>query len=246
MRRARNGREAWFSARPCRARPWEGWIGCNVSTAHMARSAVPIRSACTAKMRRRSVTPKLRCHGRRRICATRPALHVALRRCLPSVCPAWPGGKPSYAPVARPAQQAVVEWRWNLRRLERLEHGWQTRHWASSGFDETGAQEKRGQTFSQAMRIKTVGRLDWLQRLHRSHGPERGPYSVCMHREDAATVSYTEITVSRKAATLRYTPGAPCCTAPRPALRLPLQSVPKPASISQWNGSARRAVARVR
>ena len=145
-----------------------------------------------------------------------------------------------------PAQQAVVEWRWNLRHLERLEHDWRTRHWASSGFDEPGAQRARGVVFRQAMQGKTVGRLDWLQRLHRSHGPERGPYSVCMHREDAATVSYTEITVSRKTATLRYTPGAPCCTAPMPALRLPLQSVSVPASISQWNGSARRAVARVR
>ena len=43
-----------------------------------------------------------------------------------------------------------------------------------------------------------------------------------MHREDAATVSYTEVTVSRHMATMRYTPGAPCCTAPMPALRLQL------------------------
>ena len=38
---------------------------------------------------------------------------------------------------------------------------------------------------------KFEGRLNWLRRLHRSHLPERGPFSICMHRSDAATVSYT-------------------------------------------------------
>ncbi len=45
----------------------------------------------------------------------------------------------------------------------------------------------------------------------RSHLPERGPFSICMHRSDAATVSYMEVAVSGQRATMRYKPG-PCCS----------------------------------
>ena len=121
------------------------------------------------------------------------------------------------------AHKAVVEWRWDLKHLERLDHPWQTNTWISSGFDEPGAQRTRGKAFREALRQKSAGSIDWLRRLHRSHSPERGPYSTCMHREDAATVSYTEITVPHQRATLRYTPGAPCCTAPMLALHLQLK-----------------------
>ena len=112
-----------------------------------------------------------------------------------------------------PRDKAVIEWRWNLRRLECLDHPWRTGTWISSGFDEPGAQQTRGKTFREALRQNSVGSAEWLRRLHHSHGPERGPYSHCMHRDDAATVSYIEIAVSRPIATMRYSPGAPCCTA---------------------------------
>lgn len=121
-----------------------------------------------------------------------------------------------------PTSKAVVEWGWNLQRLERREHRWRTCTWISSGFDEPGTQQTRSKTFSEALRQASAGSTDWLRRLHRSHGPECGPYSTCMHREDAATVSYTEVTVSRQMAKMRYAPGALCCTAPLPSLRLEL------------------------
>ena len=123
-----------------------------------------------------------------------------------------------------PTHKTVVEWCWNLERLERLEHAWRTNTWISSGFDEQGAQQTRGKAFRAALRQKSAGTIDWLDRLHHSHGTERGPYSHCMHRDDAATVSYTEITVSRQTSTMRYVPGAPCCTAQRPAFSLQLDS----------------------
>jgi hypothetical protein len=113
-----------------------------------------------------------------------------------------------------PASRSVIEWRWNLKRLEHLEHRWRTNTWISSGFDEPGAQQTRGKTFGEALRRTSAGSTDWVHRLHRSHGPERGPYSTCMHRDDAATVSYTEVIVSRRAATMRYVAGAPCCCLP--------------------------------
>ena len=123
-----------------------------------------------------------------------------------------------------PASHAVVEWRWNLQRLERLDLRWQTATWISSGFDEPGAQQTRRRAFGEALRQSSVGSVDWLRRLHRSHSPERGPYSHCMHRQDAATVSYTEVAVSRQMATLRYIPGNPCSTAIISAFGLPLDS----------------------
>jgi hypothetical protein len=119
-----------------------------------------------------------------------------------------------------PASQTVAEWRWNLRRVERVPHDWLTNTWISSGFDEPGAQQTRVKTFSEALRQNPVGSSSWLRLLHRSHAPERGPYSTCMHRDDAATVSYTQVTMWREAAIMRYVPGAPCCTPPLPVSRL--------------------------
>jgi hypothetical protein len=108
------------------------------------------------------------------------------------------------------AGREVVEWRWNLKRLATIRHRWETGTWISSGFDEAGAQITRGRVFAEARRQSTFGRLDWLRRLHRCHQPERGAYSTCMHREDAVTVSYTEIVVHADTAVLRYQAGSPC------------------------------------
>jgi hypothetical protein len=109
-----------------------------------------------------------------------------------------------------PGTRRVTEWRWDLKRLTRKSHRWRARQWISSGFDERTAQRVRNQTLRRAQRQKSAGSLAWLRRLHRSHVPQVGPFSICMHREDAATVSYTEIAVSSRAAVMRYQSGAPC------------------------------------
>jgi hypothetical protein len=49
-----------------------------------------------------------------------------------------------------------------------------------------------------------------LRNLHRSHAPEKGPYSICMHREDACTVSFTDVIVDNSVATVSYHEGTPC------------------------------------
>jgi hypothetical protein len=109
-----------------------------------------------------------------------------------------------------PATGEIIEWRWNLSQLVQKNHRWKTQQWISSGFDEPIAQRVRGKTFQRAGRQHSAGGLDWLRRLHRSHSPEAGPFATCMHRAEAATVSYTEVTVSSRQATLRYHAGAPC------------------------------------
>jgi hypothetical protein len=107
------------------------------------------------------------------------------------------------------SEKLVIEWRWNLERLNRRNHEWQRQHWFSSGFDEDRAELERRRVCDAAHDQQRS--LNWLRRLHCSHAPVRGPFSICMHRSDAATVSYTEIAVSKRRATMRYKPG-PCCS----------------------------------
>jgi hypothetical protein len=52
--------------------------------------------------------------------------------------------------------------------------------------------------------------VDLLDRFHRSHEPERGPLSVCMHRDDAETVSLCRVSVTPALVELHYEAGSPC------------------------------------
>src|SRR5947208_9305043 len=86
-----------------------------------------------------------------------------------------------------PSEQRVTEWRWDRNRLVAHKHAWERCHWFSSGLDEPKAERERGRTCKSAQNQKSEGRFGLLCRLHRSHSPERGPFSICMHRRDAAT-----------------------------------------------------------
>jgi hypothetical protein len=109
-----------------------------------------------------------------------------------------------------PGSRQVVEWRWDQKRLAISAHLWTTQQWISSGFDEPTAQRIRSHSFGLARRQRSAGSLDWLRRLHRSHAPELGPFSTCMHRPDATTVSYTEVSVRSHLMTMRHHTGTPC------------------------------------
>jgi hypothetical protein len=108
------------------------------------------------------------------------------------------------------SKNKLTEWRWDLKRLSAFEHPWLLQHWFSSGFDEEQAELKRKRVCNSARNGKPAGTLMWLRRLHRSHLPAQGPFSICMHRKEAATVSYTEIAVSARRVLLRYKPGPAC------------------------------------
>jgi hypothetical protein len=128
-----------------------------------------------------------------------------------------------------PTESRVIEWRWNLERLTSCDYEWQRQHWFSSGFDEHRAELERAKICAspvagggdpghrkRSRRCNSAGvnaagySLHWLRRLHRSHEPERGPFSICMHRATAATVSYTEVAVSNLSIVMRYKDGPPC------------------------------------
>ena len=49
-----------------------------------------------------------------------------------------------------------------------------------------------------------------LDAYHRTHGERKSAHSVCMHRDDAGTVSYSRITVNANKIVFSYQDGAPC------------------------------------
>ena len=109
-----------------------------------------------------------------------------------------------------PTTAEIIEWQWDTIRLTRKRHRWRSQQWISSGFDEPRAHKVRSETFARAADQKSAETIGWLRRLHRSHYPQSGPFSTCMHRTDASTVSYTEICVSRAQGLVNHICGPPC------------------------------------
>lgn len=106
--------------------------------------------------------------------------------------------------------RSLREYRSDRHGFETLERPWELSHWFSSGSDETRASEIRGATCRGAALEDDAGSVPWLQRLHRSHHPEPGADSICIHREDAVTVSMTLVTVTGNRAFMSYHNGSPC------------------------------------
>jgi len=80
----------------------------------------------------------------------------------------------------------------------------------SSSFDDSGAARSRGELLEGfSVRQDLEPRKRHL-RFHQSHLPEKGPYSVCMHRPDAVTVSFTLVEVDPAGVSMAYAHGAPC------------------------------------
>jgi len=80
----------------------------------------------------------------------------------------------------------------------------------SSGGDQLEAERQRRKVFDELVGTELRPRIESLREFHRGHLPERGPYSVCMHRDEAETHSLTEVRVSRRTATMRFLAGPAC------------------------------------
>jgi len=61
---------------------------------------------------------------------------------------------------------------------------------------------------------------DSLDDYHRSHLPTRGAYSVCMHRDGAATVSLSKVSVTQDEILFAYESGSPCQSTSATTIRL--------------------------
>lgn len=94
----------------------------------------------------------------------------------------------------------------------------------SSSFDRDGVRKARRQDFRR--RVRTAGKLDTdvLLSFHSSHAGGPSPYSPCMHRPDAETVSFSRVSVTPEAVEFVYSPLPPCRMARRVRQVLPLRT----------------------
>jgi hypothetical protein len=107
-------------------------------------------------------------------------------------------------------EEIVNEWQWDGTTRQFLRLCWARKHWFSSSLSDSLAEKERGRTCAAAAGEPAAGSNGWLRRLHRSHVPRRDPFSVCVHRHDAATVSYTEVRCDRTQISMDYLDGNPC------------------------------------
>ena len=99
----------------------------------------------------------------------------------------------------------------------------------SSGVDAAGAHRERTALLDRLRGEQGALTPELLLRFHKSHQPERGAYSPCMHRQDAKTVSLSWIKVGERTISFAYAAGSPCTVpmaAPQKIERLVAASVP--------------------
>jgi hypothetical protein len=128
----------------------------------------------------------------------------------------------AYAPftligIERRNRTAVVEWNGARAALSfpNESHFMLT----SSSFDSERVREKRQETFAKATALGCTPEL--LAHLHKSHGGNPSAYSVCMHRPDAETVSFSWIRVASAGIEFSYCDAAPCRDSNAMKLTLP-------------------------
>ena len=107
-----------------------------------------------------------------------------------------------------PSEQEIWEWRWDSVRLDFRVHAWEARHWFSSSLSDERAESLRGAACRVARHQSDAGSVRWLRRLHASH--VGGPFSLCVHREDVRTLSYTEVIVTSASVSMCHFRGNPC------------------------------------
>lgn len=115
-----------------------------------------------------------------------------------------------------PAERRLGEWTWNGSQLASTRLGWKDRHWFSSSLGDARATELRARIAGAAHRDGSTRDARWLRRLHRSHGEAPGPFSICVHRPEVGSVSYTELRCTAHEVRCLYLSGPPC-QPPQPA-----------------------------
>jgi hypothetical protein len=118
----------------------------------------------------------------------------------------------------------IVTLRLDRKIWHREAHPRQPMIFASSSLDAEKARTTRQELFQKAL----PGGIGVLRAMHRRHEPEKGPYSVCMHREGSQSVSFSEVSMDGRGVELFYWPGSPCETAGNQPRRIsfPLREAP--------------------
>lgn len=112
-------------------------------------------------------------------------------------------------PGARGAAAVSVYWTWDGEALGR-----ETREgsamYVSSSYDQVAVERERGAAWrrfrSEVDRPDETALIRWLA----SEGETPGPFTVCMDRPNAMTVSRTLVTATPHGVEMRYLDGAPC------------------------------------
>ena len=111
------------------------------------------------------------------------------------------------------SEQAIGEWRWDSFRLSFDAQGWHSRHWFSSSRSDRDAESLRGAACRNVENESDAGSVPWLRRLHASHVGGAGPFSLCVHRDDVKTLSYSEVMVTPGHVQMGHFRGSPCTMA---------------------------------
>jgi len=109
-----------------------------------------------------------------------------------------------------PFEQQIWEWRWDAKQVDSQLHLWQSRNWFSSSLSDERAESLRGAACRRAQNEWDAGSVPWLRRLHASHATGPGPFSLCVHRDDVKTLSYSEVSVTGKLIDMHHFRGGPC------------------------------------
>lgn len=80
---------------------------------------------------------------------------------------------------------------------------------SSSSVDAKHVKSVRKELFANLNLVESKKVEDYIN-YHSSHLPSRSKESVCMHRDDASTVSLSHVSVSSEGISFRYADGCPC------------------------------------
>jgi len=92
---------------------------------------------------------------------------------------------------------------------------------SSSSVDARRVKALRKGLFADLKLADSKNTSDYIN-YHASHSPSRSKESVCMHRDDANTVSFSHVSVSSQGVSFRYADGSPCEAKLGPALAMKL------------------------
>lgn len=110
----------------------------------------------------------------------------------------WNGQQLTQAETGLPVFSSAVD----LRRVTDYRRAAYDRHFTSFATPDSAAETNQAQAF------------------HCDHAPDQPHLSVCMHRTDAQTVSFTQVTVTEVLQEMIYIPGSPCCNLTPQAMKI--------------------------
>lgn len=107
-----------------------------------------------------------------------------------------------------PGKNALVL-HWTGRECVSDRNGERAMPLTSSSYDPARIEESRKRCYERVIRGSAKS-PELLFKFHASHEPGSGPYSTCMHRADARTVSFCRIKVADDEIEFCYYPDSPC------------------------------------